>query len=253
MTPEVGTLGTPPPPPPPGPVTPYVLRPPRPKRPVKTIRITASTLVLLAAILLAVSMGVSWWGASEEGGGVSGVYSFLPGTSYQATGNFGAGEVTNLATYAGSGLVHVGQLYEAVLGVGLMATLAGFAAMILGYLGALGTFRSRNFLNATLALVLLSFLAAALLPTLVAVLQPGAFNSDGTSFAGAGGGCGASPNPCTSFWGSQSAGAAHVSWGADVGWYLSLAAAALLLVALLQLLMTRRQPYTAAEAMAASA
>ncbi len=81
--------------------------------------------------------------------------------------------------------------------------------------------------------------------------QPGAFNADSTSGFG-GSGCGNSPNPCTAFWGSVSAGGSTISWGADVGWYLAIAAAVLLLVAFIQLWSTRKMPYTRDEVAAAS-
>jgi hypothetical protein len=205
------------------------------------VRLSASTLLLIASILLAVSMGVAWWGASVSGGGNAVTLGFLPGSSYTGT----SGSTTATTTYTSANLIHVGQLYEAILGVGLLAALTGFAGMVLGYLGAFGLFKSRAFLKITLLLTIIPFVGAALLPGLVALGQPAAFNADGASgFAGGGAGCGPSPNPCTSFWGSISAGGTTASWGADVGWYLSLAAAVLLFVALLQLVLTRRQPYT---------
>jgi hypothetical protein len=229
------------------PVTPYVLRPPKPKRPVRTVRLTASTLLLLASVFLAVSLGLAWWSYGVEGGGVSGVRSLLPGSSLESNGNFGSGAITTSTTYVSSGLIHVGELYETVLGVGLMAALAGFVAVVLSYLGAFGTMRRRTYLNVTLLLVIISFASAVALPVAVAVGQPSAFNADGTSAGGGGGGCGASPNPCTAFWGSQSGGGVSAGWGADLGWYFAIAAAVLFLLALLQLYTTRREPYTRAE------
>lgn len=223
------------------------------KHTIKGTRLTASTLLLIASIVLAVSMAVSWWGASLTGGGTAGTIGLLPGSSYAVSGNFGSGGLAGSTTYTSAGLIHVGQLYEAVLGVGLLATLVGFAGMVLGYMGAFGTFRSRAYLRITLLLTIISFAGAALLPVLVALAQPAAFNADGSAFGGAGGsGCGTGSSPCNSFWGSLSAGGTTLSWGADVGWYLSVAAAVLLLVALLQLFTTRRQPYTRDEVWAAS-
>jgi hypothetical protein len=236
------------PPPPPPPAT-YPSSPSPLKLSTKGTRLSASTLMLIAAILLAVSMGVSWWGASVTGAGPSVTLGLMPGSSYTGT----SGSTTTTTTYASSTLIHVGQLYEAILGVGLLAVFAGFAAMLMSYIGAFGVFKSRGFLRITLLLTIITFVSAALLPGLAALGQPAAFNADGQSgFAGTGGGCGPTPNPCTSFWGTYSATGVKASWGADVGWYLSLAAAVLLLIALLQLLMTRRQPYTHDEVWVAS-
>jgi len=173
------------------------------------------------------------------------VENLLPGWSFTITSK------TGLVTeqYAGNNLVHVGQLYEAVLGIGLFAALTGFLGMLLSYLGAFGRLQSRAFQKITLLLTFITFGGAVLLPVLVAVGQPGAFNAD---LAAGGGSCGPSPNPCSSFWASSSAGGVAVSWGADVGWYLSVVAAVFLAVALLQLFTTRRMPFTRAEISVAS-
>ncbi len=218
-----------------------------PKLSVKGTRLTASTLVLIASIMLAASMGVSWWGASESGGGHARVLGFEPGSAYSDQN----GSLSTSQTYISAGLVHVGQLYEAILGIGLLATLAGFLGAILCYLGAFGALRSRKILPVSLLITLISFVATVITPVLAALGQPGAYNADGSSGLGASG-CGPSPNPCTSFWGSVSAGGFTFSWGADVGWYLAIAAAVLLLVAFLQLWNTRKMPYTPEEIRAAS-
>jgi hypothetical protein len=219
----------------------------RPKLSVKSTRLSASTLILIASIMLAVSMGVSWWGASVSGGGHARVLGFQPGSSYLEEN----GSLTASQTYISAGLVHVGQLYEAILGIGVLATLAGFLGAILCYLGAFGSLKSRKFLPVSLLITLISFVAALITPILAAVGQPGAFNSDSSSGFGATG-CGPSPNPCTAFWGSMSEGGFTVSWGADVGWYLAIASAVLLVVAFLQLWNTRNAPYTRNEVWAAS-
>jgi hypothetical protein len=226
------------------PLKPFVVKPARPKMTPRGTRLTASTLVLIAAIVLAVSMAVSWWGASSTGGGPSLEVGFLPGSSYTFSSSMGTG-TSGSQLYSNAGLVHVGHLYQAVLGVLVVAALAGFAAMVLGYLGALGTFRSRRYMQITLVLTIISAGGAILLPALVAASQPSAFTADGTGFSGAAGaGCGTGTTPCNSFWGSVSGGGTTVSWGADVGWYLSVAAAVLLVIALVQFLQTRKSPYT---------
>ena len=226
-----------------------VTRPPRPKLSVKGTRFTASTLLLIATLLLATSMGVSWWGASVSGGGHATVLGFDPGSAFtvQSGSNSSAQQ-----SYISVGLVHVGQLYEAVLGIGLLATVAGLVSVVLSYLGAFAVFKSRRILPFTLVITLISLASAAILPGLVALGQPGAFNADNTSGFGRSA-CGPSPSPCTGFWGSVSAGGSTVSWGADVGWYLAIVAAVLLLVGLLLLWTVRKMPYTRYEARATSA
>jgi hypothetical protein len=147
------------------------------------------------------------------------------------------------------GLNEVGQLYEAVLGLGLCAAIAAFVGMALGYAGAFGVFRSRSILTLTLSLTLVSFLLAVMLPVLVALAQPPALSADSSSL---GSSCAGGSNACSSFWGSSTVNGTTISWGADVGWYLALAAAVLLLVGLIQLLSSRRQPFTRDEIWVAS-
>ena len=113
--------GLPPPPPPPSPIQPFTLTKRRAKLTLKGARLTASTLLLFAAILLAASMALSWWGASASGGGHATVLGFLPGADYRAQ----TGSNLSYPSYVSAGLVHVGQLYEAVLAVGVVATVAG--------------------------------------------------------------------------------------------------------------------------------
>jgi hypothetical protein len=228
---------------------PLVTRPPRPKLSVKGTRLTASTLLLIATILLAVSMGVSWWGASISGGGRGSVIGFEPGASYTVQGGFNG---TTQFAYISAGLVHVGQLYEAVLGIGIVAAVAGLISALLSYLGAFSMFRSRKVLPFSMVITLISLACAAALPSIVALGQPGAFKADNTAGFGSSS-CGASPNPCSDFWGSTTAGGTTLSWGADVGWYLAIAATVLLLIALLQLWSVRKQPYTRDEVRASLA
>jgi uncharacterized membrane protein len=226
-----------------------VTRPPRPKLSVKGTRLTASTLILIATLLLGASMGVSWWGASVSGGGHALVLGFDPGSSYTVQSQ---SNTTTQYTYISAGLVHVGQVYEAVLGIGVVAALAGLVSTILSYLGAFSTFKTRKIQPFALVITLVSLVAAIALPVLVTVGQPGAFNADNTSGFGSAN-CGPTPNPCTAFWGSMSAGGFTESWGADVGWYMGIAAAVLLLFAFIQLWGVRKMPYTRDEVRMASA
>ena len=215
--------------------------------------LSASTLLLIAAILLAVSLGVSWWAASISGSGETATLNFLPGSSYSGSGDLGNGSFSGTTSYASAGLVQVGNLYEAVFGLALLVAITAFIGMGLGYVGASGVFRSRAPLYVALALTVVSFLGAVLLPTFLTIAQPGAFTADSSSGAvGGSGACGTGTSPCNSFWGSTSSGGETVSWGAGLGWYLALAAAVLLLIALIQLVAARRQPYTREEISAAS-
>ena len=61
----------------PQPVRVYCAWDARPREPGSS----ASALLLLSIIVLAVSLTVPWWGASLSGGGTSGTIGFVPGSS----------------------------------------------------------------------------------------------------------------------------------------------------------------------------
>ncbi len=208
----------------------------------RRLRLTASTLLLIGSIVLVVSMAVSWWGFSSTGAGASETIQFYPGSTYW-TASSAAGTVS--ALYTTGGLVHVGQLYEAILGLGVTAAIAGFVATALGYLGVLAGPRGRAAARYTFLFALVGFVAAIVLPPLAAGAQPGALTTDGTA-TGGGGGCPSGSSPCSSFWGSLSANGVHVGWGADVGWYLAVVAIVLFFLALWQLWAARGQPWAPA-------
>jgi hypothetical protein len=195
---------------------------------VKARRVAASSLVLIAAILLTVSMTVPWWGFVISAGGATASVNFLPGSSYSGSGTYHGLTYSSSATYASANLSSVGVLYEAVLGLGLTSAIAAFAGMALGYVSAIGTVRLRRPVGIAAHLTDTSFVFALALPFLVVFIQPWAYNSDSS---GAGASCGGGSNPCNSFWGSISSGGVTGTWGAGAGWYIALIATILLLVA----------------------
>jgi hypothetical protein len=227
--PQVTTL----PPPPPPQTAPQHWAPRKmswsPKRTTQTV----SALVLIAAVALFVSMALSWFGASVEGHGRAAVMSYYPGNQAMMQGANGTG--SSWATYVSLGLIHVGELYQALLVVGLLAGLVALFVAGLGFARAAGVQRfpaSSRFFQ--LSFFILFGLTAALV-IVVPVVQPSAYNADFSST-----GCGNTPNFCTSVWGSQTVGGVTLSWGMDVGWYVGLFALGLLAIALIVLLMNRR-------------
>lgn len=234
-------------PPPPSPAVSPVQS--APESVVKGRRVAASSLVLIAAILLTVAMMVSWWELSLSGGGATATVNFLPGSSYSGSGAYNGITYSASATYASSKLTNVGYLYEAILGLGLTAAIAAFAGMALGYASAFGTSRPRHSVGIAADLTELSTALALALPVLTVFMQPWVYNLD-TSNAGAP--CGGGSTPCNSFWGSVSSGGVTATWGADVGWYLVVAAAALLVVAAVLFWASEPKLYTRDELLGAS-
>jgi hypothetical protein len=204
-------------------------------------RIAASSLTLAAAILLTISIFATWWEVTVSAGGSSASVSFLPGSSYLGSGVYDKVTFSGSATYSSAMLSTVGVLYEVIFWVGLAAAVASFVGMALGYASAYGSARTRQPVGAADVLAFVSFAVALILPILIALLQPWAYNSDSSN---SGISCGTGASPCNSFWGSVSSGGETGTSGAGVGWYLAILAAILLLVALVLFWKSEPKLYT---------
>ena len=209
----------------------------------KRRRLAVSSLLLVGAVLLSVSMGVSWYELSVTGGGLDATVNYYPGSSYtgsHANGTTGTGGFAGSGTYSSLNETHVGQLYEALLIIGIMSALSAFVAMGIGFLAPLGKLHSRHFLRVTIIFTVIALVAAALAPSLLALDQSAAFNAD-ASAVNPHYSCPSSPSSCNSFWESQTMYAIPVTWGPSIGWYLALVAAVVLFGAFVLVLSTRRR------------
>lgn len=194
-------------------------------------------------------MLVSWWGITITDGGTTASVNFLPGSSYSGSGTFNGETFSSSATYASVNLSGVGVLYEAVLGLGLTAAIVAFAGGALGCASAFGTVRLRRPVGIADTLTGVSFVFSLILPFVVVFVQPWALNTD---FSNAGVSCGGGSNLCNSFWGSVTSGGITATWGADVGWYLTLVAITLLLAALVFFWASEPKFYTRDEILGAT-
>lgn len=207
-------------------------------------RIAASSLLLIAAVLLTISILVPWWSITVSSGGTSATVNFLPGSEYSGTGTYDGVTFTSANTYTSANLSQVGRLYEAVLGMGIVAAIAAFLSGAVGFAGAFG---SRRPGGAATDLALLSLAFALILPFLVVAIQPWAFTSDTNS---SGSSCGGGSNPCNSFWGNVSSGGVTGTWGAGLGWYIDLAALVLLAIGFWLFLSSEPKRFTREEILA---
>jgi len=180
-------------------------------------RFSASIVILAAGVLSGLASISSWWTLSESGSSYTGSLSFLPGDSYQATGE----GVSASGTYAGDGLGPVGALYEGILAIVLVVLIIALAAGIIGFVTSLSRnsspARYRTVRNLIVVAFVLSAFAAVLVPTLQAYLFHSANPSGICSSTGG------TQTPCNSFWGSLSSDGESATWGSDIGWYLALA------------------------------
>jgi hypothetical protein len=208
-------------------------------------RAGAALLFLVAFVLAGVAVGTPWWTESVSGHGATISQSFFPGTEVLLTcvqSNAGPGVCGNTntvdTTYQATGYNATGAIYAGIEYLLAGALAVALAAAVLGLLGAFGLNFGRRQLTLTLLLGILAFVLLLAAPTWAAAGQPAALQADGAT------GHGQPAGPTSSFWGANTTGGVSWTWGADVGWYCAVGAAALLLVGLLLLLDSRRDPYT---------
>ena len=194
--------------------------------PAKTPRRLAPVACLLAGLLGAISAATPWWTTSTSSSGTSSMAEFYPGGDLYAGGGGGGG----YTSYANAGIASIGDLYAVVLAGTIAIALVGWAltAFAIGRSrGRWGGPRYRRFVRPA------HFVAVGvgvLLAVTVPVVQPELYRT-----ANPGGACtsAAPPGACTSFWGTTHGVGATVLWGAGLGWWMDVAAAALLALALL--------------------
>jgi hypothetical protein len=193
-------------------------------------RFSCGILALVAGVLAGASTGVAWWTDYQ-----SSVYiNFLPGGSLMGGG--GSGTVT--ATYASLGLGPVGALYEAVLAMALAVTVLALLAGILGVFGSLGKLRSPKHNGRIRGLLIVVLIVALVSVVLVPIAQPYALSQSSGGCSGFG-----SESPCNTFWGAGATGGTGSSWGANAGYYLTVASVVLLLAGLVLWILAWRTPW----------
>lgn len=201
-------------------------------------RASAGGLLFIAGAIALVAAAIPWWSLSGGGGTftASSVH-FLPGDSYTAS----SGGSTGSLSYASQGIGPVGALYEGILAVTIVVGGLALLGAILATVGALGRIRNPSRFASIRNLTILAVVLEIGLVVVVPIVQPIAFHaSSPPSGCSTAGGVG---TPCKSFWGSVQSGGATVTWGADAGWYVSVAAVVFLLAAAVVWIASRREEW----------
>lgn len=183
--------------------------------------IAAVTLAVVGIVLAVFSLFLPWWTDSFTELAGSGSLNFLPGPS----ASISSGSSTVSETYSSLGLSQVGNVYEAVLIVGILVVALSAVAVVVGVFRSAHPRVSRAQWDNAFSDV--SFGAAAVLLAMVVaavLLQPPAISDAPHSDCGSVSGS----SPCNSFWGAQSNSTESSSWGAATGWYLALVGGILL-------------------------
>jgi hypothetical protein len=221
---------------------------PTPRRSRPRRRLAGSLALVGAAVVLLVAITQPWWVSDLGFHGISLSINLLPGNTYTETGSDGNVTLNENQLYTNSNLTNVGYLYESILIVGIVAGAAAGAAGGLGVAGTRPVFATRRPHRIAVALAVTAAAAALVLTVGIVFLQPYAFNGDASSSPSAEGFCPTlQPNYCTSFWGSQSANGASITWGSGLGWYLGIVGAALAVAGVVLLIASRRDPFTRSE------
>lgn len=186
-------------------------------------RLYASLVFFAAAVCAGVSLFSAWWSIAGSGAGPGVTLEFLPGNSLIST----LGGSSETATYSSAGLSPVGNLYQAVLAVGLLVLFATLIVGALAFTAAAGKIRNPRTHGALRGVVLAVVIVAIVIVAAVPIAQPVAFHDSSTSLCSSTG-----SSPCDSFWGSRSNASESVGWGADLGWYLEIGTVVLLIAGL---------------------
>jgi hypothetical protein len=190
-------------------------------------------LLLGTVVLLLLSMVLPWWTATSTLDGGLTAHMGADGQVSVVVGN-----VTLTESYAAADRPTTGQLYEYAQGMLILGMIACAAAAGLAYVMP----RKPDLAWAALLLGLLVFALGVIAPLMVAFQQPAAMAADlhaqydlsnqGSGFS----------SPTSSFAGQASTSSWSETWGPDVGWVLSIAAAGLGLVGALFAFSARLPP-----------
>jgi hypothetical protein len=216
---------------------------------------TSTVLIVAGVAVLLSTLGLGWYATSYGTGRFVANETLYP-TAVQLAGNQADGSsYSDAVSFSAIGLDHTGALYGVVTVLVVFAALIG---LVSAYLIRRDTTRSRR--RQVSVLVVLAVLLAFAGPTLVVVAQPGAMCADSTgvqtplvvdqptigtdsatlacswdiAFPSSEGGYvyygDHGPGPQSTLIGSNNdAGEPH-SWGPSIGWYIALAASALLVI-----------------------
>ena len=217
----------------------------------KAGRILGAIIILVGAVLLIAALFTPWYEIQlkESSGGVSvtGTYHTYPGlpstngtvqTTYSCSGlpSGASCPATNTTSYSKADLNSTGQLAE----TGYFLLIGGF---ILGLIGAILGFasgrRGRRG-GGAIALGVVAMILAVAAFGLFAVMLPAAIGNDSPDHQGFNG-------PWSSFMGSGNSSyfglpGGTATWGPGIGWYLAIGAFVVLLVGVIVLGLSRKDP-----------
>ncbi len=206
-------------------------------------------IVLIGAILLIAALLTPWYmEQSSEYGYTVGINAY-PGTpsqngtiKYTCSGLPSGASCPSQTSYSAQDLNSTGMIAEYGFFIVIVGVILGIIAAILGLFSGGNPKRTRP----AVALAVIALILAIAAPAMFAAALPGAIGNDSKGHpSGAG--------PWSSFWGSGNISGASLTWGAGIGWYLSIGAFVLFLVGVIALMRAGKSPPEAAPTTAAIA
>lgn len=213
-------------------------------------RIVGAIIILVGAFLLIAALFTPWYSIelkeSSQGVSISGTYHTYPGlpstngtvqTTYSCSG-LPAGYPCpsgNTTSYQGADLNTTGLVAE----TGFFLLIGGFVLGLLGAIVGLTSGRKSRRAGPALGLAVVAMILAVLAFSLFAVALPLAIGDDTPNHQGNG--------PWSSFIGSGNATyyglpGGSANWGPAIGWYLAIGAFVVLLIGVIVLAVSRKEP-----------
>lgn len=215
------------------------------------LKAIGSSLLLIGAILILVSIALPWWSSTLTSEYASSpqiaatvvTTDFYPGSSYTVLCLLGCSPISSTQTY-GSYFPNVGHIYGDVYWLLIGAGVVALAGASLGFMRVFAKFGRRH-LIVTCAVAIASIVMAVAIPCWTAFAQPGTFNQDAASNSAL---CWSGSSPCNSFFGGGVSQGPPFSttytWGPGAGWYLDIIGAVLATIGVIVLFIIYRGTYS---------
>jgi hypothetical protein len=195
-------------------------------------------LIIVGVVLVGVSLGVGWYtiglSGTEDGFSVSTSSSINLFQCVTTTASANGQSSTSSSCNTNSSS-HTAQLYDATLGIVIGGVAVGALALVMVLLT---TFMRRPWGKLMTMLPFILALVGGILciaaPIALMAGQPGAMAAD----ANCGNNC---QGPESSFFGSATISGVSETWGAGIGWYLAIAAGAVLIVGAIFIMLANKK------------
>jgi hypothetical protein len=203
-------------------------------------------IVLIGAILLIAALVTPWYMEQSSQSGATITVNAYPGTpsqngtiKYTCSGLPSFASCPPQTSYSAEHLNSTGMIAEYAFFIVIVGAVLGIIAAIMGLVSGGNSKRTRSAMAIAVIALILAIAAAGLF----AGALPGAIGNDSKGHPSGTG-------PWSSFWGSGNVSGVNLTWGAGIGWYLTIGAFVLFLVGVVVLMRAGKAPADTAPAAA---